>query len=105
MLFRQTNIIWVAFCLGVSVLQDYERSTHQRGKAERTPGTHTSPPSLLQELSAVVTHVRVHAHTLLMRHLPLLLLLCAFAVFLVVNKGIVVGACACVFARVECVCV
>ena len=80
--FRQTNAVWVAFAVASCALRELQLAGGHDAKAT---------PSLLSALAELATALSRALPLLLLRHLLPLLLLAAFALFVVVNGGVVVG--------------
>jgi len=79
-LFRQTNVIWVAFCVAVHVRHE---------QLARDPTQRLASPS--KQLSSFVGYVARHMVAILRRYYGFVLVLLAFVAFVVLNGGIVVG--------------
>ena len=101
--FRQTNAVWVAFVAASCTLRllqrmgsliapctqgEYTEDVHSRSAECVSLASSTLVASLREVLSKLTSHI---FPTLLAAHAPLLLLLCAFAAFVLSNGGVVVG--------------
>lgn len=82
-LFRQTNVIWIIWIVFVKVLDDYQRA--QKKKEER------KEQSLFEETMGFITYLFSNLFSLLSKFFPFILLVLIFGMFVVINKGIVVG--------------
>jgi alpha-1,2-glucosyltransferase len=97
--FRQTNIVWVAFCLGTLLLRYIHLSEkgsnddHSRGggAGNDKAALGRDPFSLIGGVAVCIKRATYEPCTVLMVSTPHLTVLLAFAVFLVTNGGIVVG--------------
>lgn len=95
-MFRQTNIIWAAFCAGHIIAQKCSeawKTELQKKKEERLPPA-KGPLSELRRVLQFLLMYSMSLKNLSMLFLltwPYMLLLLAFFVFVVVNGGIVVG--------------
>jgi hypothetical protein len=82
-LFRQTNVIWIIWIVFVKVLDDYHRA--QKKKEER------KEQILFEETMGFITYLFSNLSSLLSKFFPFILLVLIFGMFVVINKGIVVG--------------
>ncbi|XP_040834812.1 dol-P-Glc:Glc(2)Man(9)GlcNAc(2)-PP-Dol alpha-1,2-glucosyltransferase [Ochotona curzoniae] len=94
-MFRQTNIVWAAFCAGTVLAQKLSEAWKaELQKKEERPSAGRAP---LADLRRVLRFLWAHALTpknlsaLLLATWPYAVLGCAFCAFVAVNGGIVVG--------------
>ncbi|XP_077987867.1 dol-P-Glc:Glc(2)Man(9)GlcNAc(2)-PP-Dol alpha-1,2-glucosyltransferase-like [Glandiceps talaboti] len=89
-MFRQTNIIWVVFVAGLTVMKLVEGNKDQE---EKTGETESIPKVVVDKVKTVFQFMGQFSNiiTLIKTVLPYGLITLAFVVFVYINEGIVVG--------------
>ncbi|RIA92946.1 Glycosyltransferase Family 59 protein [Glomus cerebriforme] len=93
-LFRQTNIIWVCFILGTSllaVLSPNNRESNIRGRMTYYRGINIRPNIAIQEIKNLIILSLKNFPRLSIIFFPYFLILSSFIIFLKWNGGIVLG--------------
>lgn len=96
-LFRQTNIIWVAFCAGTVVAQKLDEAwkvEHSKKRDEKTPSQIPLTVSGVKRVARFLLEflrTPVNIKTVVLSTCPYGLVGCGFIIFMVLNNGIVVG--------------
>jgi len=82
--FRQTNVIWCGYFLALNIISDFQKQkfTSQKKKSRTKE---------FKELFDFVNYCFRNIKSIILTYYSFLALLVAFVVFLVINRGVVVG--------------